>query len=577
MKAQLVFSILHFCFVKVGSTTANLVARNLQVRDYYVLHLKSDTEAIDVVPELELNYEGPLGEIPDHYIFSSTKSDEDMVKRAIKDTQRKRGARRDILDSILFSQKQRLHDPPMIRKVPPAPAGFHPLRHNTDAPSNDALTRQRSIMSQLEIIDPVFRDQWHLFNPIQLGHDVNVSDVWISGVTGLNTTVAIVDDGLDLYNKDLKPNYYAQGSYDFNDAKSDPFPTREDNHGTRCAGEVAAAKNELCGLGVAYNARISGIRILSGKISDVEEATALNFDYQNNDIYSCSWGPPDDGKSMEAPGILVQRALLNGVQRGRSSLGSIFVFAAGNGAEFEDNCNFDGYTNSIFSITVGAISRTGEHSIYSENCSGLLVVTYSSGSGDTIRTTDIGENGCYSRFGGTSAAAPLAAGIFALVLEARPDLTWRDMQYIAMKSAVPFGLEGDWQMTSTGKPFSHAFGYGKIDTFQLVKMAKSWEKVKPQSWFFSPWIHIGQDIPENGNSLSSSFYVSAETLKTANLEAVEHVTITMNVKHSKRGDLLVDLISPDNIVSHIATVRKRDNSSEGYNNWTFMSVAHWYA
>ena len=250
-------------------------------------------------------------------------------------------------------------------------------------------------------------------------------------------------------------------------------------------------------------------------------------------------------------------------------------FAAGNVAEFDDNCNFDRYTNSIFSITIGAISRIGKHPIYSEKCSGLLAVTYSSGSGDAIRTTDLGESGCYSHFGGTSAAAPLGADIFALALEIRPDLTWRDMQYIIMNSAVPVDNEGDRQTTSAGKLFSHTYGYGKTDSFQLITTAISWKTVKPQSWLVSPWIYVSKDIPEDGNSLLSAFQVTVEMLQEANLEAVEHVTVTMNVKYGRRGDLLVDLISPGNVVSHIAAVCRGDDSIEGYDNWTFMSVAYW--
>jgi kexin len=147
---------------------------------------------------------------------------------------------------------------------------------------------------------------------------------------------------------------------------------------------VSAAKNDVCGVGVAYDSKIAGIRILSGQISDADEAIAMNYDFQHNQIYSCSWGPPDDGKSMDAPGILIKRAMVNGVQNGRSGLGSVYVFASGNGAQSDDNCNFDGYTNSIYSITVGAIDRQGLHPYYSEKCSAQLVVTYSSGSGDAI-------------------------------------------------------------------------------------------------------------------------------------------------------------------------------------------------
>lgn len=137
-------------------------------------------------------------------------------------------------------------------------------------------------------------------------------------------------------------------------------------------------------MGVAYEAKVAGIRMLSKPISDADEAIALNYAYQENQIYSCSWGPPDDGQAMDAPGILIKRAMVKGVQEGRNGKGSIFVFASGNGATYEDNCNFDGYTNSIYSITIGAVDRKGSHPYYSEECSANMAVTYSSGSGDAI-------------------------------------------------------------------------------------------------------------------------------------------------------------------------------------------------
>jgi kexin len=196
---------------------------------------------------------------------------------------------------------------------------------------------------------------------------------------------------------------------------------------------------------------------------------------------------------------------------------------------------------------------------------------------DLQHTTDVGENQCYSGHGGTSAAAPLAAGIFALALEIRPDLSWRDMQYIALESAVPVDLDtGEWQPTTMGKHYSHTFGYGKIDSYALVETAKTWKNVKPQAWYYSPWLHVRKEIPQGDQGLSVNFKVTKEMLKEANLERLEHVTVTMNVEHTKRGDLSVDLISPDNVISHISATRKLDESSQGYSDWTFMSVAHWY-
>lgn len=161
-------------------------------------------------------------------------------------------------------------------------------------------------------------------------------------------------------------------------------------------------------------------------------------------------------------------------------------------------------------------------------------------------------------------------------MQIRPDLTWRDMQYLVMQTALPFDMEkGEWQTTSIGKKFSHTFGYGKIDTNATIEAAKTFKSVKPQAYYFSPWIHVNQAIPQGNEGLAVSFDVTQDMLRNANLERLEHVTVTMNVKHGRRGDLSVELISPDKVVSHLAATRRLDASTEGYNDWTFMSVVHW--
>lgn len=143
-------------------------------------------------------------------------------------------------------------------------------------------------------------------------------------------------------------------------------------------------KNDVCGVGIAYESKVAGVRILSGDLTDADEAAALNFGYQNVSIYSCSWGPPDDGRTMEGPSLLIRKAMLNGINKGRDGKGSIFVFASGNGAAHNDQCNFDGYTNSIYSVTVSAVDYQGMHPYYSEPCAANMVVAYSSGNGKSI-------------------------------------------------------------------------------------------------------------------------------------------------------------------------------------------------
>ena len=85
------------------------------------------------------------------------------------------------------------------------------------------------------------------------------------------------------------------------------------SHGTRCAGEVAAtANNSICGVGVAYNANVGGVRMLDGQATDVLEGSSLSFQSEYIDIYSNCWGPKDDGKTYGKPGRLAQEALMQG-------------------------------------------------------------------------------------------------------------------------------------------------------------------------------------------------------------------------------------------------------------------------
>ena len=57
--------------------------------------------------------------------------------------------------------------------------------------------------------------------------------------------------------------------------------------------------------------------MLDGKVTDMLEAQALLYHNQHVDIYSASWGPKDDGKTMEGPGTYVRRALIKGVMEVR--------------------------------------------------------------------------------------------------------------------------------------------------------------------------------------------------------------------------------------------------------------------
>lgn len=137
------------------------------------------------------------------------------------------------------------------------------------------------------------------------------------------------------------------------------------------------------------------------------------------------------------------------------------MWASGNGGKSQDSCSCDGYTNSIYTISVSSAAQDGSRPWYLEECPSTLATTYSSGSAlqPSIVTTDLympnnGMQACTNKHTGTSASAPLAAGIIALVLEANPRLNWRDLQYLTVLSARPEPLiHGDenWSVNGVGR------------------------------------------------------------------------------------------------------------------------------
>lgn len=564
--------------------------RNYSAKNYYIVELDTSISGSQLgnfrASHPYLEYEHQINGLDDHFVFSIDKTHEYSEYLGSHNAnghhqQLKRAVGFELIHDRLVGDIRALHvlEPRKLEKRLPvpvtedyAPRAFIPV-DSSQQPIKDASDK-------LGINDPVFPDQWHLINTQYPGNDVNVTGLWYEGRTGSGIVTAIIDDGLDWDNPDLQNNFNAKGSWDYNDNTNLPKPRLfDDYHGTRCAGEIAAVKNDVCGVGVAYTSQVSGIRILLGAITAAEEAAAMIYGLDVNDIYLCLWGPTDDGKTLSQPDLVVKQAMIKGVQTGRKDKGAIYVFASGNGGRFEDLCNFDGYTNSIYSITVGAIDYKGLHPSYAEACSAVMVVTYSSGSGEHIHSTDI-KNKCLATHGGTSAAAPLAAGMYALALEANPDLTWRDLQYVSALSTIPVNEDdGHYQKTAMERLYSHKYGYGKIDAYRMAEFAREWKNVNKQAWFYADTVtvdeRISNDLADEKKVLKLTVKVTQDDLHAVNFKRVEHVTVTVNIGLTYRGKVGIRLRLPFGVVSDLATFRPRDLAGGGLKNWTFMLVAHW--
>ena len=430
--------------------------------------------------------------------------------------------------------------------------------------------------------DPLITDQWHLkrSGTAVTGSDVNIESIWnypsSTGARGKGIRIGIVDDGLQTTHPDFVGNIDTANDKDWNGNDADPSPGTDDDHGTSCAGNAAARGNNGIGVsGTAPEATLVGMRLIAGSVTDAQEAEALNYLPQLIEIKSNSWGPNDTGDILEAPGPLTLSALQTATSSGRNGKGSIILWAGGNGGDVNDNSNYDGYANSIYTIAIGATDSTGKRAYYSEPGSNIVVCAPSSG-GLGITTVDRAGTAGYSTgdyandFGGTSSATPTAAGIVALMLEKNPNLGWRDVQEILIRSAAkpPAVTTTGWVTNSAGIPFHHEFGAGLIDASAAVNLSASWTNLPAQTSTTVTQSGLSSSIPNNNpTGLTRSFDLTSSNIR------VEQVTLKLSATHSARGNLEITLTSPGGMASKLAEVRPDSNAN--YANWTFSSVRNW--
>ncbi|XP_076180239.1 neuroendocrine convertase 1 [Ptiloglossa arizonensis] len=436
--------------------------------------------------------------------------------------------------------------------------------------------------------DELWDQEWYLqdtrSNKALPKLDLNVLPLYRLGVTGRGVRIAVLDDGLEYTHEDLWNNYDPYISYDVNEGDNDPLPRYDlsgmNGHGTRCAGEIAMeANNRKCGVGIAFEASIGGIKLLDGVVNDRVEGEALGYKPETVDIYTASWGPADNGRSLEGPGRLATEALERGVTMGRRGKGSIYVWASGNGGSKSDDCGCDGYVGSIYTIGVGSASQTGRFPWYGESCAATMATTYSSGAyhDQMIATTDL-RNTCTTRHTGTSASAPLAAGILALALQVNANLTWRDVQHLVVWTSEysPLRENPGWFRNSAGFLFNSRFGFGLMNAYALVAASSNWTTVPDRTVCkVNATLRIDRSLAY-GNTRRLRFEAGNECRSTGNeITFLEHVEIEVTLEYNLRGALQMHLTAPSGTRVQILKPRKLDNSAAGFEKWKFMSVASW--
>ncbi|MEM1239120.1 MAG: S8 family serine peptidase [Cyanobacteria bacterium P01_H01_bin.26] len=450
--------------------------------------------------------------------------------------------------------------------------------------------------------DPLFSEQWHLQNNVLGLLDLNVVDVW-DDYTGAGVDVAIIDDGVQREHPDLVANYSTPKDWDFTggDTNADGFNI-DDNHGTAVAGIIGAtAGNDIGGVGVAHGATIFGFRAiffeeLSNAINNASGLSSVDGLDHSADIVNMSIGnSPDVFFDQRLDLSSLNEAIDNAAIFGRDGLGTILVKSAGNDRGFNQDTNVSSWNANPRTISVAAVDQDGFVSDYSTHGASVLVTAFGT-PGEVVTTDRVGRIGytpfdSTSTFSGTSASAPMVSGVVALMLEANPNLGWRDVQEILVYSARHVGTDvgqgttrfeeyawdfnGATNWNGGGLHFSNDYGFGLVDAKAAVRLAETWSPVPQTS---ENAVTVSTDLLEASLTVEELGITLSRSVDTA--LKVEHVEVDIRfTRWDDLGDLSVRLISPDGTVSVLL-----DNSGENTNSavgglgtsrWQLYSNAFW--
>ena len=348
----------------------------------------------------------------------------------------------------------------------------------------------------------------------------------------------------------------------------------ETGHATGLAALIAATENNsIGGHGIAPAAMLVSLNaIASGDDSRLVQALQVALG-SGASVINNSWSPPDPnegGSRSFYPAPQAWYSALDEAQsKGRSGLGAIIVKAAGNGgaafspsrlrSDSADSANYDGYAQHPAVIGVGAVDAFARPLALSEPGAQVLVSAFSSQTNSPSLST-----GTEVLPSGTSSAAAMVSALSALMLEANPGLTWRDLRWILATTARPVpGYDQPGISSAQSLLRSHGYhqqvGFGLVDAGAAVQSAKSFQGLPPLlncslnakidapivtrvstgEQFAVPWHQVA--IDRENSKISFSFDLAKAQ---CSIDRIESLMLSLASSHQDATGLRITLISP---------------------------------
>ena len=275
----------------------------------------------------------------------------------------------------------------------------------------------------------------------------------------------------------------------------------------------------------------------------------------------------------------------DGSKASYSSTGStLWVSGYGGESGYSSNIfNIEGDTYKPAIMTVDrsgcslGYSRSGSTNFYGKN-------TFDLGGNNLSDQLNLNPNCNYvSSFNGTSSAAPTVAGVIALMLEANPDLTWRDVKHILattsdkVDSTRSHALGGvvqyQWVKNTADYEHHNWYGFGKVNASAAVNAAKSYTANSLGNFVNTGFLSstIQGTIPDN----SSGVVTQVVSKPDGSNGIVEFVRVKLNFDHAQAWSVGVRLQSPGGtVVNLMQPFTNINNPGGGY--WIDIGASAFY-